>query len=249
MKTFKERLERIEVEEQVHIPTLDGTGVAETVPVKVPAWRDPHDGEVYLDTEATAILDKVKARHMGLLTPELIKALRKRLGLTQPQISELLQIGGKTWTRWETGRERPSRLTNVVLCALDDGKLDVAYLRSVARRRNDWGSRLAEAPLARRSPWQSTVQEIWQGWEPEAGRELADAIQEAVMRFLVSRGVQTDLGITVESRVRFVSPAGGGAIPVQPVKEAAGPGRSVRPAEPSEANGPRCENSDELVVA
>jgi hypothetical protein len=40
------------------------------------------DGEIYLDTEATAILDKVKARHMGLLTPEQIKALRKRLGLT-----------------------------------------------------------------------------------------------------------------------------------------------------------------------
>src|ERR1019366_4599833 len=88
MKGFKERLERIEVDEPVHIPTLDGGGIAETVKVKVPAWRDPKDGEVYLDTEATAILDKVKARHMGLLTPEQIKALRKRLGLTQPQISE-----------------------------------------------------------------------------------------------------------------------------------------------------------------
>lgn len=104
MKTLKERLERIEVEEPVHIPTLDGTGIAETVTAKVPAWRDPKDGEVYLDTEATAILDKVKARHMGLLTPGRIKALRKRLDLTQPQISELLQIGEKTWTRWETGR-------------------------------------------------------------------------------------------------------------------------------------------------
>lgn len=134
MKGLKERLERIELEEPVHIPTLDGTGIAETINVKVPAWRDPMDGEVYLDTQATAILDKVKARHMGLLTPDQIKALRKRLRLTQPQISELLQIGEKTWTRWETGRERPSRSINVLLFALNDGKLDVAYLRSVARR-------------------------------------------------------------------------------------------------------------------
>ena len=81
MKAFKERLQRIEVEEPVHIPTLDGTGIAETVKIKVPAWRDPKDGEVYLDSEATTILDKVKARHMGLLTPDQIKAPRKRLGL------------------------------------------------------------------------------------------------------------------------------------------------------------------------
>lgn len=143
MKTFKERLERIEVEEPVHIPTLDGAGIAETIKVKVPAWRDPNDGEVYLDAEATGMLDKVKARHMGLLTPAQIKSLRKRLGLTQPQISELLQIGEKTWTRWETGRERPSRSINVLLFALNDGELDAAYLRSVpsARATGDRGCR------------------------------------------------------------------------------------------------------------
>ncbi len=131
MKRLKERLQRIEVEEPVHIPTLDGAGIAETIMVKVPALRDPKNGEIYLDSDATAILDKVKARHMGLLTPDQIKALRKRLDLTQPQISELLQIGEKTWTRWETGRERPSRSINVLLCALNDGKIDVRYLQSL----------------------------------------------------------------------------------------------------------------------
>lgn len=80
MKAFKERLERIEVEEPVHIPNLDSNGIADTIKVKVPAWRDPQDGEIYLDTEATTILDKVKARHMGLLTPGQLKTLRKRLG-------------------------------------------------------------------------------------------------------------------------------------------------------------------------
>ncbi len=133
MKDFKDRLERIEVEEPLHIPTLDGAGIAETIKVKVPAWRDPKDGEIYLDTEATAFLDKAKARYMGLLTPAQIRALRQRLGVTQKQISELLQIGDKTWTRWETGRERPFRSTNVLLYALSDGKIDLAYLRSLAQ--------------------------------------------------------------------------------------------------------------------
>ena len=83
---------------------------------------------------------------------DVAKALRKRLGLTQPQISELLQIGEKTWTRWETGRERPSRSINVLLFALNDGKLDAAYLRSVARRRNDWASQAAGSAKSPNGP-------------------------------------------------------------------------------------------------
>jgi DNA-binding transcriptional regulator YiaG len=113
----------------VQIPTLDGKGIAETVEVEVTAYRNPKDGEIYLDGEALELLDSVKARHMGLLLPDGIKELRERLDLTQKQISELLQIGEKTWTRWETGRERPSRSLNLLLQALYDGRLDVNYLQ------------------------------------------------------------------------------------------------------------------------
>ena len=119
----------VEVEIPVSIPTRDGKGVAETVPVKVPALRDPKDGETYLTEEALRKLDDTKARHMGLLLPEQIRDLRQSLHLKQREISELLQIGEKTWTRWESGRERPSRSLNVMLQALMDGKIDVAYLR------------------------------------------------------------------------------------------------------------------------
>jgi hypothetical protein len=64
MNTLKKRLERVEIEEKVNIPTADGAAVARTVAVQVPAWRDPKDGEIYLDGEGTAILDQVKARHV-----------------------------------------------------------------------------------------------------------------------------------------------------------------------------------------
>jgi DNA-binding transcriptional regulator YiaG len=125
----------VEVTEPVGIPTPDGKRFAETVHVKVPAWRDPEDGEIYLDSDAIQLLQKVKARHTGLLTTSQIKALRQRLGLTQKKICKLLQIGMKTWTRWETGRERPFRSINVLLCALNDGKIDVAYLQGLAELR------------------------------------------------------------------------------------------------------------------
>ena len=64
-----ENWERVEVEELVAIPTLDGEGIAERVPVKVRAWRNPKDNEIYLDGEALAELDRVKARHTGIMPP------------------------------------------------------------------------------------------------------------------------------------------------------------------------------------
>src|SRR5438067_9829618 len=82
----------VEVTEPVRIPTADRKHFAETVRVKIRAWRDA-DGEVYLDSDGMRILEKVKARHLGLLTTGQIKALRQRLELSQKEICKLLQIG------------------------------------------------------------------------------------------------------------------------------------------------------------
>ena len=79
------------------------------------------------------MLDAVKARHLGILLPDQLRAMRKAIGLTQKKMAELLQLGEETWTRWETGAERPSRSMNVLLCALHEGKIDVGYLRSKLR--------------------------------------------------------------------------------------------------------------------
>jgi DNA-binding transcriptional regulator YiaG len=114
----------------VFIPNAAGDGVAETIMTEVPAWQDPKTGTIYLDGEAHEILDTVKARHLGILLPDQLRDMRKAIGLTQKKMAELLQLGEKTWTRWETGAERPSRSMNVLLCALHEGKIDVGYLRS-----------------------------------------------------------------------------------------------------------------------
>ena len=117
----------------VAIPTLDGKSVAYTVPVEVVCEIEPHSGEEILTHESLALIEKTKARHMGLLAPEDIHQLRKRLQLTQKQFTEILQIGGKTWSRWETGGERPSRSMNILLRALWDEKLDIPYLESMGQ--------------------------------------------------------------------------------------------------------------------
>jgi len=116
---------------RVKIATLDGTAVAETVEVEIDAWKNG-EGEVFLDGEAREKIENTKARYMGLLTPAEIKDIRiSKLRATQDQISAWLQLGRKTWSRWESGRERPSRSMNVLLCALRDGKIGAEYLESL----------------------------------------------------------------------------------------------------------------------
>jgi DNA-binding transcriptional regulator YiaG len=111
----------------VQIPDATGERIIETIGVEVPAWQD-EAGEIYLDGESEAKIESVKARHMGLLSPDDIRELRLGLGLTQREIARLLQLGEKSWTRWESGRERPSRSMNLLLHALCDGRIDTAYL-------------------------------------------------------------------------------------------------------------------------
>ncbi|MCX6880182.1 MAG: helix-turn-helix domain-containing protein [Verrucomicrobia bacterium] len=124
--------ERYEAIEQINIPAPDGKSVPTTIQVKVPAWRDPVDGEIYFDGDSIRIIDDARARAMGLLTTDELKSLRINLGLTQQRLCQLLKIGEKTWTRWEAGRDRPSKSLNVMICALRDGKIDVPYLERLA---------------------------------------------------------------------------------------------------------------------
>ena len=126
------------VDTQVHVPNLEGDAIAEIVTIQIPVTIDPDTGEEMLTPEAVELIEDTKARHMGLMLPEEIKELRQRLGLKQREISELLQAGEKSFTRWETGHGRPSRMVNVILRALFDGKLTVEYLRSQRQTSFDW---------------------------------------------------------------------------------------------------------------
>ena len=170
----------------VHIPNLDGDAIAETVQIQVPVRIDPKSGNEILTPEAQELIAKTKARLMGLMAPEELRELREeRLNLTQEEMSDLLQIGAKTYTRWESGRGRPSRSLNVMLCALRDGQLDVNYLRALRdpSARAAWTKRkvsqvlftsyfthMAKAPQpeskrARVQAWKPSSSSWWILWE------------------------------------------------------------------------------------
>ncbi len=156
---------------EVPIPTMEGDTVAETIQVEVEVWKNLNTGEVFLNGHARAKLEAAKARHMGLLTAEKIKELRQYLQLTQRELADLLQIGEKSWTRWETGRERPSRSLNVLLNALYDGRIDLHYLRQLRSpqsghetvvRTQTFSSRQARTPIVR---WETAPADVSSSFE------------------------------------------------------------------------------------
>ena len=122
----------IKIKEPVHIPDENGK-IRETVWVEVDAEKDEL-GEIYFSGVTMTKLARVKARHMGILLPRDLKAMRERLCLTQRQMAELLGCGDKSYSRWETGAERPSQSTNKLLVALNEGRISVDDLRPITTR-------------------------------------------------------------------------------------------------------------------
>lgn len=122
----------------VTIPTADGSAVAERVTIKVPMLWDEEIGEWVLTATAEDEIDATKARYLGLLQPDELRDMRRRLNLSQQEIGDLLQIGAKSWTRWETGRQRQSRSVNLLLRAIHVGLISPAQLRGLGQPQPDW---------------------------------------------------------------------------------------------------------------
>lgn len=113
---------------EVLVPNIDGTAVAERVKVIIPLRWDDELEEWLLTPEAHEIIDNTKARRMGLLLPAQLKELRERYDYTQKEMGELFQVGEKSWTRWESGKHRPSRVINLTIRALYEGEISINYL-------------------------------------------------------------------------------------------------------------------------
>ena len=102
----------------------------------VSEW-DEEISEWLLTPESLQQIDDTKARRMGLLLPAELKALRERLCLSQSQIADMLEIGEKSWSRWESGRHRPSRSMNLLIKTLDAGVLETIRERP-ERKQQEW---------------------------------------------------------------------------------------------------------------
>lgn len=135
-----------QTEFKVYIPNLEGDEVAETVPIQVTISVDPLTGEEFLTAESIQLIEDTKLRYMGLLSPQEIKEMRVRLKLKQKRMSELLQAGEKSYTRWESGRSRPSRMVNVLLRLIYEGKVFISDLIAQRNQGIDWRKKVKYRP-------------------------------------------------------------------------------------------------------
>lgn len=89
----------------------------------MPGWycegseESQHNGEDMKVSDR--VLNLLKARVEGLLVPEEIRRIRKRLGLSQVRAGELIGGGPRAFQKYEAGDLLPSRAISSALVLLD----------------------------------------------------------------------------------------------------------------------------------
>lgn len=126
--------------------TLEYKGHSVTFPM--PGWycdtseESLHTGEDMKVSDR--MLNRLKARSEGLLEPEEIRRIRKKLGLNQARAGELIGGGPRAFQKYEAGDLAPSRAISSALALLDH---DPRSLR-VLEARHHAGAVQAPTPTA-----------------------------------------------------------------------------------------------------
>ena len=90
--------------ELVRDPFIYGTGSeAVELSADIPVHKCVHCDVSYTGEEAEVARHEVVCRHLGLLTPAEIRALRKRYDLSRAAFARLTRFGEATLARWESG--------------------------------------------------------------------------------------------------------------------------------------------------
>ena len=95
----------------------------QSITVDMPGWYgDQPDAGIFEPEDmkvSDRALNRLKARTEGLLEPEDIRRIRKKLRLTQEAAGELIGGGPRAFQKYETGDLVPSRAISSALVLLD----------------------------------------------------------------------------------------------------------------------------------
>ena len=96
----------------------------ESITFDMPGWYGDRPDDGVFDPADMKVsdraLNRLKARTEGLLEPEEIRRIRKKLGLTQETAGELIGGGPRAFQKYETGDALPSRAISSALVLLDN---------------------------------------------------------------------------------------------------------------------------------
>ena len=77
-------------------------------------------GEEILPPEVYRRLEIERRKQSGLLSPDEIRGVRERVGLSQEAIARLLGLGLKTYARWESGQSVQNRANDNLIRLFDE---------------------------------------------------------------------------------------------------------------------------------
>jgi putative zinc finger/helix-turn-helix YgiT family protein len=87
--------------------------IADDNPITIPnIWVDRCDscGEIVFPAETTQFIESVVSEHTEQLTARELERIREDLGVAkQDDMSEILGLGSKTYHKWESGAQFPTR--------------------------------------------------------------------------------------------------------------------------------------------
>jgi HTH-type transcriptional regulator/antitoxin MqsA len=96
----------------------------QSITIEMPGWYGDQPDDGMFDPEdmkaSERALNLLKARVEGLLEPEEIKRIRKKLGLTQEAAGEVIGGGPRAFQKYEAGDVLPSQAIVSALVLLDN---------------------------------------------------------------------------------------------------------------------------------
>lgn len=93
---------------------------AKEISANIPMWVCKHCGFSYFDEEGEEARHEAVCRHIGVLTPKEIVAIRERNGLTQVELAALTGHGEASIKRWENGVKIQNTSADRLLRLVDD---------------------------------------------------------------------------------------------------------------------------------
>jgi HTH-type transcriptional regulator/antitoxin MqsA len=105
----------------------------ETITFDMPGWYcDTSDESIHTGADmklSDRMLNRLKARADGLLEPDEIRRIRRKLGLTQVDAGQIIGGGPRAFQKYETGDLLPSRAISSALALLDHDPGALAVLK------------------------------------------------------------------------------------------------------------------------
>jgi HTH-type transcriptional regulator/antitoxin MqsA len=106
----------------------------ETITFSMPGWYcDASDESIHTGDDmkvSDRVLNRLKAQFEGLLNPEEIRRIRKKLRLSQVEAGTIIGGGPRAFQKYEAGDLLPSRAINSALLLLDHNPAALRILHS-----------------------------------------------------------------------------------------------------------------------